>query len=570
MRKATGPLVAFFLIAVVMMLCAASASGDAIMRTQAMSATTIAEYFIERDHIRVELEIGLDDLDGFRNLVPDPIYEELGHSARPFAERLEDFFEHDLVIRADDGDPLSGRVVSMGPRPRVRRDEISGEPLPSLPDVEPELVIDATIEYALPVAPSPNVGFVAYHRSVAINDFRYLTAAQRLTLDWNDPWYSSFETRNMRRTYFAPMSGFLYIEPFEVRKEIILRPIDLQEWVDLGLEGRETIPPDLQPELMRRVAEFLQERQPVTIDGEAVVPELARINFLERSLRTSRVIEPPEELNVYSAMLGVIFTYPTTGLPQNVKMDWDLFNERIQIVPGASVDQAGSLPTFLDPDYAVLEWQNFLKNPELPTLVDVRRPPNAVERLLGWSRWALLPLGLVVAGMIGLRGRRGGMRPIPAAFAASTSALAGVLTFVVGGAAAFSNDVAGEVVEGVLHNIYRAFDYRQEERVYDILGRSVEGDLLEEIYLETRRGLELTNQGGARARVKQIELTEISAHAGEDGAFIARATWNVFGSVGHWGHIHSRSNRYEAELEIAPSDGVWKLSNLEILDEQRL
>jgi hypothetical protein len=411
---------------------------------------------------------------------------------------------------------------------------------------------------------------VAYHEGIAVNDFRYLTAGQKLTLDWSDPWYSSFDTRNLRRTYFAPMSGFLYIEPFEVRKEIILRPIDLQEWVDLGLEGRETIPPEVQPELMRRVAEFLQERQPVTIDGKAVVPELARINFLERTLRTSRVIEPPEELDVYSAVLGVIFTYPTTGLPENVKMTWDLFNERIQIVPGASVDQAGSLPTFLEPDYAVLEWQNFLKNPELPTLVDVRRPPNSVERLLGWSRWGLLPLGLIGAIVIGLRARRGDMRPVTATLTASIVALAGAFAFAVGGAAAFSNAVAGEVVEGVLHNIYRAFDYRQEEQVYDILGRSVEGDLLEQIYLETRRGLELTNQGGARARVKQIELTEISAHAGEDGAFVARATWNVFGSVGHWGHIHSRSNRYEAELEIAPSDGVWKLSRLEILDEQRL
>jgi hypothetical protein len=366
------------------------------------------------------------------------------------------------------------------------------------------------------------------------------------------------------------MSGFLYIEPFEVRKEIIIRPIDLQAWLDLGLEGRETIPPDLQPELLRRVAEFLQDRQPVTIDGEVVSPELARINFLERTLRTSRVIEPPEELDVYSAMLGVIFTYPTTGLPENVKMEWDLFNERIQIVPGAAVDQAGPLPTFLEPDYAVLEWQNFLKNPELPTLVDVRRPPNAFERLIGWSRWGLLPLGLVGAAVIGLRARRGESRHIPTALAASAAVLAGVFVFVVGGRAAFSNDVAGEVVEGVLHNIYRAFDYRQEEQVYDILGRSVEGDLLEQIYLETRRGLELTNQGGARARVKQIELTEISAHGGENGAFVARATWNVFGSVGHWGHIHTRSNRYEAELEIAPSDGVWKLSRLEILDEQRL
>ena len=164
----------------------------------------------------------------------------------------------------------------------------------------------------------------------------------------------------------------------------------------------------------------------------------------------------------------------------------------------------------------------------------------------------------------------GALRPIPAALAASLAVLAGVLAFVEGGAVALSDELAGEVVEGVLHNIYRAFDYRQEEKVYDVLGRSVDGDLLEEIYLETRRGLELTNQGGTRARVKEIELTAISASAGQDGAFVARASWNVFGSVGHWGHIHSRSNRYEAELEIAPSEGVWKLSSLEILEEERL
>ncbi len=582
MYKATGHRVALLQIVVAMNLWATSASGDAVMRTQAMSATTIAEYFIEADHIRLELEIGLDDLNAFRNLVPDEIYERLGHENRPFAERLEDFFGHDLVIRADGGDPLPGRIVSMEPRPRIRRDEISGESLPPLDGVEPEVIIEATIEYALQevpqkitlfgpaLRPSPSIGFVAYHKDIAINDFRYLTAGQTLTLDWDDPWYSSFDTRSLRRTYFAPMSGFLYIEPFEVRKEIIVRPIDLQAWIDLGLEGRQTIPPDLQPELTRRVAEFLQDRQPVTIDGEVVAPELARINFLERTLRTSRVIEPPEELDVYSAVLGVIFTYPTTGLPENVKMEWDLFNERIQIVPGAAVDQAGPLPTFLEPDDAVLEWQNFLKNPELPTLIDIRPPPNAIERLIGWLRWGLLPLGLFGAGVIGLRARRGEYRPIPAAFAGSVAVLAGVFVFFVGGRAAFSNDVAGEVVEGVLHNIYRAFDYRQEEQVYDILGRSVEGDLLEEIYLETRRGLELTNQGGARARVKEIELTEFSARSGENGAFVARASWNVFGSVGHWGHIHSRSNRYEAELEIAPSDGIWKLSRLEILDEQRL
>ncbi len=31
------------------------------------------------------------------------------------------------------------------------------------------------------------------------------------------------------------MSGFINVENFEVRKEIILRSKDLQRWIDLGL-----------------------------------------------------------------------------------------------------------------------------------------------------------------------------------------------------------------------------------------------------------------------------------------------------------------------------------------------
>ncbi len=204
---------------------------DAIIRTQAMFASTIAEYYVEEEKIRLELEIGAADLQSFRNLLPDEIDQKLGHPPWAFAERLADFFTRDLVIRVDDGGPLIGRIVEMGPRPRVKRDEITGEPLP-VGEEEPEVVVYASIEYPLEgrprtlmlqgpaMNPLPSVGFVAYHRGIAVNDFRYLTPLQTLELDWEDPWYSAFERRALGRSYFAPMSGFIYVEPYEVRKEI--------------------------------------------------------------------------------------------------------------------------------------------------------------------------------------------------------------------------------------------------------------------------------------------------------------------------------------------------------------
>jgi len=542
-----------------------------------MRAATIAEYFVENDGVRLELEIGLADLEAFRNLIPDEIYEGLGNPPVPLEERLEIFFSSDLVVAGDDKRPIEGRLVSLQPRKRVKRDEISGEPLASTDEDEEELVVFARLEYPLApktetlnlfgprMTPLPSIGFVAYHRGIPVNDFRYLGPVQTLELDLDDPWYSHFRARSLRRTYFSPMSGFIYVEPYEVRKEIIARPRDLQGWVDLGLEGRDTIPVEMQGDLKRVAAEFLRQHHTVEIDGVSIEPELARINFLERSLRTSRVIDPPVELDVEAAILGVIFVYPTDGLPQKVTLDWDLWSDRIQRVPAASVDQAGPLPVILEPDYRVLEWQNFLKNPELPTLTVLAAPPPAWLRWMVGVRWLLLG-GLTLAAVHWARAPRRMQRGGWAALAL----VATVAGFQAGRIGSISDERARMVVSGLLHNIYLAFDFRKEEKIYDVLEQSVDGDLLRGLYLETRRGLELANQGGARAKVKEVELVDLDAEAVDGGGFRATARWNVGGSVGHWGHVHRRANQYRAELRVDPVDGVWKITELEILEQERL
>jgi hypothetical protein len=185
-----------------------------------------------------------------------------------------------------------------------------------------------------------------------------------------------------------------------------------------------------------------------------------------------------------------------------------------------------------------------------------------------------------VAGALGLfllvshlrRVRRDGARLNPAPAVAALILLIGA----AGGLAAthrsrVDDEKAGTIVQALLHNVYRAFDFRKEETIYDVLDRSVAGDLLTRIYLETRRGLELQSQGGARAKVKEIELLEIGAEdRGGDRGFVARCKWNVAGSVGHWGHIHQRTNQYEADFEVRPVDGEWKITGMEILQEERL
>jgi hypothetical protein len=414
-----------------------------------------------------------------------------------------------------------------------------------------------------------NIGFVLYHKGVAVNDYRYLSSGVSLHLDWEDPWYSAFSERGMRRQYYAPMTGFIYVEPYEVRKEIIVRPADIQRYTDLGLGGETTIPAGQHDEIKAKVVEFLSGHFPVQIDGMPVEGTVDRVNFLKRTLRSSIVVDN-QDLDLLSATLGIIYVFPTDGLPGNVEMEWDLFTEKSPTVPAAAVDQAGPLPSILEPDYNVLRWDNFLKFPVLPTLIDIEKPPTVQQQVLGWARWpaAVLSLLLLALSLRFLRSDRARLRrlALPAVMVFALT----LLLFYTHRPVEVNDERLKQLVGDLLHNVYRAFDYRGEDVIYDVLEKSVSGELLTDIYLEMRKSLELANQGGARVKVKTTEVSDAELMKRRGTKLTIASEWNVSGSVGHWGHVHQRTNAYRAILEVSEIAGVWKLTGLEILEEQRL
>ncbi len=571
-----------------------TALGDALMVAQARTAATIADFFVDQQGIRVEIEVGARDLGAFRNVLPDGAYEKLGHEPSSAAERIKTFFEQDWVIRTDDSAPLVGRVVRLLPKKRISRDEITGEPLPVQPE-DPENVLLVELAYSWndppkslslqpPMGddgrmPTANVGFVLYHCGVPVNDFRYLGAESTVDLDWDDPWYSRFRNKNLRRQYDAPLSVFLYVESFEVRKEIIVRPKDLQQWIDLGLEGEQTIPVEMQEALKQQVAEFLAERGTVTVDGQPVKGQLDRIHFVRRSLRMTGVVDPPEELDVNTATLGVIFVYPIDGLPQEASVAWDLFSPRMQKVPAAATDEAGGMPATLSPEDPQLTWQNFLTNPTMPVMMAVS-PPQAptifipvISGLCFGLAVLLLPVGLFRA-----KKENGVSRGL--VLAAAATIVMGVLclpyaraslTSPISRGPTLDSPQAKEVLHALLYNVYRAFDHRDESLVYDRLGLSISGDLLSDVYLQVRRSMELENQGGARVKVDEVTVLDVLKEGElETPGFEYRCRWIAAGSVGHWGHIHRRANQYDAVITVEPVDGVWKITAIDLREEQRV
>ena len=128
------------------------------------------------------------------------------------------------------------------------------------------------------------------------------------------------------------------------------------------------------------------------------------------------------------------------------------------------------------------------------------------------------------------------------------------------------------VLQSLLKNVYRAFDFREEDDVYDKLAISVNGDLLADIYLQSRKSLEVQKAGGAQAKVKSVEVLEASVDSQPDRplAYTFKAKWTALGTVGHWGHVHTRKNLYDALVTVDAVDRNWKITGLELLEEKRI
>jgi hypothetical protein len=82
--------------------------------------------------------------------------------------------------------------------------------------------------------------------------------------------------------------------------------------------------------------------------------------------------------------------------------------------------------------------------------------------------------------------------------------------------------------------------------------------------------MEIENRGGARASVDHVEILDIGDLRVTDDGIEVSSAWTVSGSVNHFGHIHYRKNRYEAKICIISRDGFWKISGIELLEEERV
>ncbi|MEL7505674.1 MAG: hypothetical protein AAFN18_24760, partial [Cyanobacteria bacterium J06554_6] len=68
-----------------------------------------------------------------------------------------------------------------------------------------------------------------------------------------------------------------------------------------------------------------------------------------------------------------------------------------------------------------------------------------------------------------------------------------------------------------------------------------------------------------------VDVTEIgSVQSLPNKEVVVQAEWLARGSVNHFGHTHYRNNLYVALVTLTYADSVWKIKNIEVVDEYRL
>jgi len=368
----------------------------------------------------------------------------------------------------------------------------------------------------------------------------------------------------------AAIQSFLAVEAFEIRHEILVRLRDVAELV--GLSPGPELGIEDQSEVKERIRELVEVRASLEIDGEILQPVSQRVDFmtldekgvLPRPLPVSEVFE--------TALIGITDVYMMTTTARDLSLTWE-FIDGVMEIPATVTDPESTRSVLLNLREPVLRWENELAEDPVPKVSAIAVEPTEVTVPL----WSLVPFAAAFFFVVAAVRRRmpafsfalARVMLVVAVLLGPFGNLAIALPWSVGSAPSASQ--AKRILAGVLPNIYRALEFREESVVFDRLALSVTGETLTEVYLDQRKVLVMEERGGARARVEAVEVIEVDSIQPESsGGFSAEAVWTVGGTVTHFGHRHFRQNRYDARVALVPDDGFWKIRLIEVLNEERL
>jgi hypothetical protein len=403
-------------------------------------------------------------------------------------------------------------------------------------------------------------------------------AADASEADWSK-WFEEQREKTLGITSYSSVYDFIYITPREVRQEILIPIASLATVLQLPRADQSYLDIPEQDAAAEEIGQFFTRENTIKIDGIEVQPQIDRIDFYGLDLRDFAVQAERKKISMANGRVGIILSYSAKTPPSSVEVNWRLFNDAVKTVdaivfPYDQVEQTQFSMFLADNTY---RWSSPTQR-ELPAISEVLaqfEPAQVIQLPVVTTAAGIL------AGLILLVGRKLLGKQVAVGSALLLLLLAGCswnlaplpLTLRPARLPELSPEASGEIFRQLHANIFRAFDYHREEEIYDALARSVDGPLLAELYTQLRSSLEVQQQGGAVSRIDavNVESGQPSPLPPENNrpGFGYRSKWNLVGSVEHWGHLHQRTNIYDADFTISLVDGTWKITAMRSLDEQQ-
>lgn len=572
-------------------------------------SVTEAIVYVQQNKISVKIDVFVEDLYLFHNLAPNDQNRILPDAILEAREKHKAFLLERFQLRDAQGELLTGTSVGIDefamPAEGIALEDLMNysygyrfeypleRPLEFL-TITQKLVDEATgipaeMQLRVKQQGSETPYYAILQPGVPVT-IRFSWDNPPLSPDASEEewekWIQKQREELLGITSYSSVYSFIYIEDYEIRHEILIPLATLEASVLIPRQDEAFLEVDEQPEAAEQIAAYFLAGNPVVVDGRPVKGQVRRVDFYGVDFRDFAQQAPKRRVSLASARVGIIIVYPLEQPPRHVEVTWDRFN-RFMFQIRSIIYAYDDTHSFVFSRYGseqTFRWDN--PRPSIPVsipLVEAHLPP---------PRQLDVPLATIVTLFL---------MPIVAAIlywwnVQRLARLVAVVVCAVAAAAlwpyghvrvedpwspppALTDDEAAHIFRQLHDHLYRAFSLRGEEPVYDALARSVDGPLLRELYLQVRRSLVMQEQGGAQSIIRSVRLLDWQRHSlpaqfaessGRQPAFAGRCRWQVEGTVEHWGHVHARTNQYEADFVIAVRDGAWKIVHVELVSQERV
>ena len=543
---------------------------DWINLSGAENAENILEIYTTHDGVKVQLEIFPADL---ANFVPN-------HSGKPSLA---------FQVLADQ-EPLPSYITLIEKRERIDRyspfagmvDPRTRRTIPGPPEDKRVIYIETfypfdkkpeIITLIPPLDEDQNVevtiGFITFHNTVPVNDFRYLSKPEILLIDWEDPWFTSFENKNIKRHHASPLMSFLYIEPHQVRLEGLMRVKDLFEWESLDLQNLQNKQPDRNA-IQQLAKKVFSKQTAIEIDGQALPVDESRAVFLKITPMGLRADNSDRSIDPAASIIGVSQAYWVEELPDSVTVDLDLFTDRTDVIPFVMTDPAGPFPGLAKKDDPSYEWENFLTNYEAKTPTPVTVAPDTVSVPIA-SLILLIIASIFAIKVLLLKERNKKISPAIISIACVLLAVLSKHVWVFNIINPLQDTVAEsspQITADTLENIKIAYLQKDPNEFKYSLSQFIAEKQLDEIVYELNQVFAIPVSTGGIASAENIEIIQLDETTVLEGDqhFRTLVTMTVQARSQHWGHADFRIINFRTLMEFKKVDDHWQLSDFTVVD----